>query len=70
MRSEGTGADGMMDDVRPVPAWGAPSFHPSRFTRRWAGYLFAAPDGRTLYYGARQTEANIWMVRHAAPPSR
>ena len=33
------------------------------------GYIFASPDGRTLYYGARQTEANIWMVRHAAPPA-
>jgi hypothetical protein len=26
----------------------------------------AAPDGRTLYYGARQVESNIWMVRRAA----
>jgi len=24
--------------------------------------LFASPDGRTIYYGARQTEANIWKV--------
>ena len=31
--------------------------------------LVASPDGRTLYYGARQSEANIWMVRHAAPPA-
>ena len=25
--------------------------------------IVASPDGRTLYYGARQQEANIWMVR-------
>jgi hypothetical protein len=25
--------------------------------------VIASPDGRTLYYGAQQTEANIWMVR-------
>ena len=24
--------------------------------------LAAAPDGRTLYYGAQQVEANIWKV--------
>jgi hypothetical protein len=24
--------------------------------------LVASPDGRTLYYGAQQTEANIWKV--------
>ena len=29
--------------------------------------LSASADGRTLYYGARQTQSNIWMVRHAAP---
>jgi hypothetical protein len=28
--------------------------------------IVAAPDGRTLYYGARQVESNIWMVRRAA----
>lgn len=27
--------------------------------------IVASPDGRTLYYGARQAEANIWKV--AAP---
>jgi serine/threonine-protein kinase len=29
-----------------------------------------SPDGRTLYYGARQVEANIWLVKRAAsgPP--
>ena len=27
------------------------------------GLLTAAPDGRMLYYGAQQVEANIWMVR-------
>jgi Tol biopolymer transport system component len=26
------------------------------------GSLAASPDGRTLYYGAQQTEANIWKV--------
>ena len=25
--------------------------------------ITASPDGRTLYYGAQQAEANIWMVR-------
>jgi serine/threonine-protein kinase len=25
--------------------------------------IVASPDGRTLYYGARQEEANIWMMR-------
>ncbi len=24
--------------------------------------IFASPDGRTIYYGAQQTEANIWKV--------
>lgn len=24
--------------------------------------IVASPDGRTLYYGARQAEANIWKV--------
>jgi Tol biopolymer transport system component len=24
--------------------------------------IFASPDGKTIYYGARQTEANIWKV--------
>jgi Tol biopolymer transport system component len=27
------------------------------------GSLVISPDGRTLYYGARQVEANIWMMR-------
>jgi eukaryotic-like serine/threonine-protein kinase len=30
------------------------------------GHIVAAPDGRTLFYGARQVESNIWMVRRAA----
>jgi eukaryotic-like serine/threonine-protein kinase len=30
------------------------------------GSIVAAPDGRTLYYGARQVESNIWLVRRAA----
>jgi hypothetical protein len=29
------------------------------------GNIVAAPDGRTLYYGARQVESNIWMLRRA-----
>jgi len=29
------------------------------------GSLVISPDGRTLYYGARQVEANIWLVRRA-----
>jgi eukaryotic-like serine/threonine-protein kinase len=28
--------------------------------------IVAAPDGRTLYYGARQTEANLWLVKRAS----
>ena len=27
------------------------------------GSIASASDGRTLYYGARQVEANIWMVK-------
>jgi eukaryotic-like serine/threonine-protein kinase len=30
------------------------------------GSIVAAPDGRTLYYGARQVESNIWMLRRAS----
>ena len=29
--------------------------------------IASSPDGRTLYYGARQIEANIWLVKRAAP---
>ena len=31
------------------------------------GSITAARDGRTLYYGARQTEANLWLVKRSAP---
>ncbi len=34
------------------------------------GNLIAAPDGKALYYGARQVESNIWMVRRAANGGR
>jgi hypothetical protein len=27
------------------------------------GQIVASPDGRTLFYGARQVESNIWIVR-------
>ena len=27
------------------------------------GSVTVSPDGRTLYYGARQSESNIWLVR-------
>ena len=30
--------------------------------------IFASPDGRTLYYGAQQTEANIWKVEVPKAP--
>jgi eukaryotic-like serine/threonine-protein kinase len=30
------------------------------------GHIVAAPDGRTLFYGARRVESNIWMVRSVA----
>jgi hypothetical protein len=29
------------------------------------GSIAGSPDGRTLYYGAQQIEANIWLVRQA-----
>jgi serine/threonine protein kinase len=32
--------------------------------------LAAAPDGRTLYYGAQQMEANIWKVERASTRNR
>jgi serine/threonine-protein kinase len=31
------------------------------------GSIVASPDGRTLYYGARQIEANIWLVKRSSP---
>jgi serine/threonine-protein kinase len=31
------------------------------------GSIVASPDGRTLYYGARQIEANIWLVTRSLP---
>jgi eukaryotic-like serine/threonine-protein kinase len=30
--------------------------------------IAASPDGKTLYYGARQIESNIWLVKHPAVP--
>ncbi len=30
------------------------------------GGVVASPDGRTLYYGARQLESNIWIVSRTA----
>jgi Tol biopolymer transport system component len=32
--------------------------------------IVAAPDGRTLYYGAQQSEANIWKVEQPKTPKR
>ena len=32
--------------------------------------IVAAPDGRTLYYGAQQSEANIWLLKPAAASSK
>jgi serine/threonine protein kinase/Tol biopolymer transport system component len=32
------------------------------------GNIVAAPDGRTLYYGAQQSEANIWLVKRSSSP--
>jgi hypothetical protein len=29
------------------------------------GSITVSPDGRTLYYGARQIEANIWLVKRS-----
>ena len=31
------------------------------------GGIIASVDGRTLYYAARQSQANIWLVRRSAP---
>ena len=31
------------------------------------GSIVASPDGKTLYYGARQIEANIWLVKRSLP---
>ena len=33
-------------------------------------YIVASPDGRTLYYGARQVESNIWIVPRAGAENR
>jgi hypothetical protein len=30
-----------------------------------SGAIVASPDGRTLYYGAQQMQANIWLVKRA-----
>jgi hypothetical protein len=27
--------------------------------------IAVAPDGRTLYYGATQSQANIWLIRQS-----
>jgi hypothetical protein len=32
--------------------------------------IVAAPDGKTLYYGAQQSEANIWLVKQASRDQR
>jgi hypothetical protein len=32
------------------------------------GNIVAAPDSRTLYYGAQQSEANIWLVKRSSSP--
>jgi Tol biopolymer transport system component len=32
--------------------------------------IAAAPDGRTLYYGAQLMEANIWKVERVSPPTK
>ena len=34
------------------------------------GGVVASPDGRTLYYGARQLESNLWIVRQPSPEKR
>jgi Tol biopolymer transport system component len=31
------------------------------------GGIVASPDGRTLYYASRQSQANIWLVRQSSP---
>jgi WD40-like Beta Propeller Repeat len=33
------------------------------------GGIVGSHDGRTLYYGARQTESNLWIVRRAPAPA-
>ncbi|MFL5616957.1 MAG: protein kinase domain-containing protein [Gemmatimonadaceae bacterium] len=37
------------------------------FPPELTGGVIASPDGRTLYYAARQSQANIWIVRRASP---
>jgi serine/threonine-protein kinase len=34
------------------------------------GSIVASPDGKTLYYGARHIEANIWLVKRSSPAAR
>jgi len=34
------------------------------------GTIVAAPDGRTIYYGARQVESNIWLVKNSKAVSK
>ena len=36
----------------------------------YLGTIVAAPDGRTLYYGAREVQANIWLVKRPDPDVR
>jgi len=36
----------------------------------YLGTIAAAPDGRTLYYGAREVQANIWLVKRPDPDAR
>lgn len=32
--------------------------------------IVASPDGETRYYGAQQSEANIWLVRRVSPSAK
>jgi serine/threonine-protein kinase len=40
------------------------------YSRDILGGVIASPDGRTLYYGAQQSEANLWLVKRPAAPRR
>jgi hypothetical protein len=39
------------------------------FQAEVTGGVIGSPDGRTLYYAAQQTQANIWIVRRLPAPT-
>ena len=56
--------------IMPAQQGIAPSYEQKKFEddeRRNTLRLVASPDGTTLYYGARQIEPNIWLVKRSLP---